>query len=198
MSRRRVSCRELGKPDCDGWLWKKRKESSVFIAQKWQRFWFVLKGPALYWYSSQQVGLSVSLTFNDHDSPSLLNQLFFAGWEGRGLCQYIQLQHRECWRTQEEIVRRIFVVRFYSRLWFKLMTKYIKTCSLFCRKKLYYPMNGGLLNLIGFALWKNLMITLRIKLQSKINHLQCFIICFFSCRLFFNSCCGLFFSHQCF
>ncbi|TNM95334.1 hypothetical protein fugu_016417 [Takifugu bimaculatus] len=38
MSRRRVSCRELGKPDCDGWLWKKRKESSVFIAQKWQRF----------------------------------------------------------------------------------------------------------------------------------------------------------------
>uniref|UniRef100_A0A674PKC1 Connector enhancer of kinase suppressor of Ras 1 n=1 Tax=Takifugu rubripes TaxID=31033 RepID=A0A674PKC1_TAKRU len=54
MSRRRVSCRELGKPDCDGWLWKKRKESSVFLAQKWQRFWFVLKGPALYWYSSQQ------------------------------------------------------------------------------------------------------------------------------------------------
>ncbi|XP_069576524.1 connector enhancer of kinase suppressor of ras 1 [Brachyistius frenatus] len=54
MSRRRVSCRELSHPDCDGWLWKKRKESSVFIAQKWQRFWFVLKGPCLYWYTSQQ------------------------------------------------------------------------------------------------------------------------------------------------
>ncbi|XP_022606301.1 connector enhancer of kinase suppressor of ras 1 [Seriola dumerili] len=54
MSRRRVSCRELGRPDCDGWLWKKRKESSVFITQKWQRFWFVLKGPSLYWYTSQQ------------------------------------------------------------------------------------------------------------------------------------------------
>ncbi|KAM8833835.1 connector enhancer of kinase suppressor of ras 1 isoform 2-T2 [Synchiropus picturatus] len=54
MSRRRVSCRELVKPDCDGWLWKKRKDSSVFITQKWQRFWFVLKGPALYWYTSQQ------------------------------------------------------------------------------------------------------------------------------------------------
>ncbi|KAM4625039.1 connector enhancer of kinase suppressor of ras 1 isoform 2-T2 [Polymixia lowei] len=53
LSRRRVSCRELGLPDCDGWLWKKRKESSVFIAQKWQRFWFVLKGPSLYWYTSQ-------------------------------------------------------------------------------------------------------------------------------------------------
>uniref|UniRef100_A0A3P8UT18 Connector enhancer of kinase suppressor of Ras 1 n=1 Tax=Cynoglossus semilaevis TaxID=244447 RepID=A0A3P8UT18_CYNSE len=54
MSRRRVSCKELGRPDCDGWLWKKRKDSSVFIAQKWQRFWFVLKGPSLYWYTSQQ------------------------------------------------------------------------------------------------------------------------------------------------
>ncbi|XP_057714954.1 connector enhancer of kinase suppressor of ras 1 isoform X2 [Corythoichthys intestinalis] len=54
LSRRRVSCRELVLPDCDGWLWKKRKESGVFIAQKWQRFWFVLKGPSLYWYTSQQ------------------------------------------------------------------------------------------------------------------------------------------------
>uniref|UniRef100_A0A8P4KLW0 Connector enhancer of kinase suppressor of Ras 1 n=1 Tax=Dicentrarchus labrax TaxID=13489 RepID=A0A8P4KLW0_DICLA len=54
MSRRRVSCRELGKPDCDGWLWKKRKESSVFLTQKWQRFWFILKGPSLYWYTTQQ------------------------------------------------------------------------------------------------------------------------------------------------
>ncbi|KAK7142283.1 hypothetical protein R3I94_011837 [Phoxinus phoxinus] len=54
MSRRRVSCRELGRPDCDGWLWKKRKEANVFITQKWQRFWFVLKGPTVYWYTSQQ------------------------------------------------------------------------------------------------------------------------------------------------
>ncbi|XP_060919709.1 connector enhancer of kinase suppressor of ras 1 isoform X2 [Labrus mixtus] len=54
LSRRRVSCRELGKPDCDGWLWKKRKESGVFITQKWQRFWFILTGPSLYWYTSQQ------------------------------------------------------------------------------------------------------------------------------------------------
>ncbi|XP_035024603.2 connector enhancer of kinase suppressor of ras 1 [Hippoglossus stenolepis] len=54
LSRRRVSCRELDRPDCDGWLWKKRKESSVFLTQKWQRFWFVLMGPSLYWYTSQQ------------------------------------------------------------------------------------------------------------------------------------------------
>ncbi|XP_007561163.1 connector enhancer of kinase suppressor of ras 1 isoform X1 [Poecilia formosa] len=54
LSRRRVSCRDLAHPDCDGWLWKKRKESSVFITQKWQRFWFVLQGPNLYWYNTQQ------------------------------------------------------------------------------------------------------------------------------------------------
>ncbi|CAL9687224.1 unnamed protein product [Knipowitschia caucasica] len=54
LSRRRVSCRELGRPDCDGWLWKKRRDRGVFVTQKWQRFWFILKGPALYWYISQQ------------------------------------------------------------------------------------------------------------------------------------------------
>ncbi|XP_052475803.1 CNK3/IPCEF1 fusion protein isoform X2 [Carassius gibelio] len=54
LSRRKVSCRELGRPDCDGWLWKKRKETNVFLTQKWQRFWFVLKGPTMYWYNSQQ------------------------------------------------------------------------------------------------------------------------------------------------
>ncbi|KAF6717791.1 Connector enhancer of kinase suppressor of ras 1 [Oryzias melastigma] len=54
LSRRRVSCRELDHPDCDGWLWKKKRESSIFTSQKWQRFWFVLKGSSLYWYTSPQ------------------------------------------------------------------------------------------------------------------------------------------------
>ncbi|KAF5895324.1 connector enhancer of kinase suppressor of ras 1 [Clarias magur] len=61
MSRRRVSCRELGLPDCDGWLWKKRKEMSVFMTQKWQRFWFVLKGVTIYWYTSQQEDKAVGM-----------------------------------------------------------------------------------------------------------------------------------------
>ncbi|KAL7861630.1 hypothetical protein SRHO_G00130710 [Serrasalmus rhombeus] len=61
MSRRRVSCRELGRPDCDGWLWKKRKETSVFVTQKWQRFWFVLKGVTMYWYTSQQEEKAVGM-----------------------------------------------------------------------------------------------------------------------------------------
>ncbi|XP_072545011.1 connector enhancer of kinase suppressor of ras 1 [Salminus brasiliensis] len=61
MSRRRVSCRELGRPDCDGWLWKKRKDTNVFMTQKWQRFWFVLKGVTIYWYTSQQEEKAVGL-----------------------------------------------------------------------------------------------------------------------------------------
>ncbi|CAM9781883.1 unnamed protein product [Bubo scandiacus] len=49
LSRRRVSCRDLGRVDCDGWLLKK-KDHVGFMAQKWKRCWFVLKGNTLYWY----------------------------------------------------------------------------------------------------------------------------------------------------
>ncbi|XP_075764659.1 connector enhancer of kinase suppressor of ras 1 isoform X2 [Pelodiscus sinensis] len=49
LSRRRVSCRELGRVDCDGWLLKK-KDHAGFMAQRWKRCWFVLKGHVLYWY----------------------------------------------------------------------------------------------------------------------------------------------------
>ncbi|XP_074782124.1 connector enhancer of kinase suppressor of ras 1 [Athene noctua] len=49
LSRRRVSCRDLGRVDCDGWLLKK-KDHVGFMAQKWKRCWFVLKGHTLYWY----------------------------------------------------------------------------------------------------------------------------------------------------
>ncbi|XP_034974873.2 connector enhancer of kinase suppressor of ras 1 isoform X2 [Zootoca vivipara] len=51
LSRRRISCQDLGQVDCDGWLLKK-KDHGGFMAQKWKRFWFVLKGQALYWYSN--------------------------------------------------------------------------------------------------------------------------------------------------
>ncbi|XP_073522729.1 connector enhancer of kinase suppressor of ras 1 [Phyllobates terribilis] len=53
LSRRRVSCKDLGSPDCDGWLWK-RKENVSFMSQKWKRCWCVLKKDRLYWYSSPQ------------------------------------------------------------------------------------------------------------------------------------------------
>nr|XP_049597248.1 connector enhancer of kinase suppressor of ras 3 isoform X2 [Syngnathus scovelli] len=52
MSRRRVSVKELGQPDHQGWLYKK-KESKGFLGMKWKKFWFVLKKTAFYWYTNQ-------------------------------------------------------------------------------------------------------------------------------------------------
>uniref|UniRef100_A0A8V5H328 Uncharacterized protein n=1 Tax=Melopsittacus undulatus TaxID=13146 RepID=A0A8V5H328_MELUD len=62
LSRRRVSCRDLGRVDCDGWLLKK-KEHVGFMAHKWKRCWFVLKGHTLYWYHHP----------NDEKAVGLLN-----------------------------------------------------------------------------------------------------------------------------
>ncbi|KAM9245191.1 LOW QUALITY PROTEIN: connector enhancer of kinase suppressor of ras 1 [Dugong dugon] len=53
LSRRRVSCRELGQPDCDGWLLL-RKVPSGFMGPRWRRCWFVLKRHTLYWYRQPQ------------------------------------------------------------------------------------------------------------------------------------------------
>ncbi|XP_028709888.1 interactor protein for cytohesin exchange factors 1 isoform X2 [Peromyscus leucopus] len=52
MSRRRISCKDLGHADCQGWLYKK-KEKGTFLSTKWKKFWVVLKGSSLYWYSNQ-------------------------------------------------------------------------------------------------------------------------------------------------
>ena len=54
LSRRRVSCRELGQPDCDGWLLL-RKAAGGFMGPRWRRCWFVLKRHTLYWYRQPQV-----------------------------------------------------------------------------------------------------------------------------------------------
>ncbi|KAH0631200.1 hypothetical protein JD844_005412 [Phrynosoma platyrhinos] len=60
LSRRRISCQELGQVDCDGWLLKK-KDHVGFMAQKWKRFWFVLKGHTLYWYNNPNDEKAVGL-----------------------------------------------------------------------------------------------------------------------------------------
>ncbi|XP_043820197.1 interactor protein for cytohesin exchange factors 1 isoform X2 [Dromiciops gliroides] len=52
MSRRRISCKDLGHADFQGWLYKK-KEKGTFLSNKWRKFWVVLKGASLYWYSNQ-------------------------------------------------------------------------------------------------------------------------------------------------
>ncbi|KAM9842812.1 CNK3/IPCEF1 fusion protein-like [Aulostomus maculatus] len=53
MSRRRVSVKELGQPDHQGWLYRK-KESKGFLGIKWKKYWFALKKTSLYWYANQQ------------------------------------------------------------------------------------------------------------------------------------------------
>ncbi|XP_062364967.1 connector enhancer of kinase suppressor of ras 1 [Cinclus cinclus] len=67
LSRRRVSCRDLGRVDCDGWLLKK-KDHVGFMAQKWKRCWLVLKGHTLYWYNhpndERAAGLINVATYN--------------------------------------------------------------------------------------------------------------------------------------
>lgn len=90
LSRRRVSCRDLGRVDCDGWLLKK-KDHVGFMAQKWKRCWLVLKGHTLYWYNHPNVsggtgcpwaaGISqlgwcwtrLSLTLQDERAAGLIN-----------------------------------------------------------------------------------------------------------------------------
>ncbi|XP_071400919.1 interactor protein for cytohesin exchange factors 1-like isoform X2 [Centroberyx affinis] len=52
MSRRRISVKELGQPDHQGWLYRK-KESKGFLGIKWKKYWFVLKKTSLYWYTNQ-------------------------------------------------------------------------------------------------------------------------------------------------
>lgn len=49
-----MSCRELGQPDCDGWLLL-RKVPGGFMSPRWRRCWFVLKKHKLYWYRQPQV-----------------------------------------------------------------------------------------------------------------------------------------------
>uniref|UniRef100_A0A4W5K7C9 Connector enhancer of kinase suppressor of ras 3 n=1 Tax=Hucho hucho TaxID=62062 RepID=A0A4W5K7C9_9TELE len=52
MSRRRVSVKELGEADYQGWLYRK-KEGKAFLGFKWKKYWFVLKKTSLYWYTTQ-------------------------------------------------------------------------------------------------------------------------------------------------
>ncbi|XP_049447764.1 connector enhancer of kinase suppressor of ras 2-like isoform X7 [Epinephelus fuscoguttatus] len=53
ISKRRISCRDLGQGDCEGWLWKK-KDAKTYFSQKWKKYWFILKGTCLYWYMNEE------------------------------------------------------------------------------------------------------------------------------------------------
>uniref|UniRef100_A0A3Q1I8R5 PH domain-containing protein n=1 Tax=Anabas testudineus TaxID=64144 RepID=A0A3Q1I8R5_ANATE len=49
MSRRRISVKDLGVVDCQGWM-QRKKEGRSFLGSKWKKYWFVLKKSSLYWY----------------------------------------------------------------------------------------------------------------------------------------------------
>ena len=51
---RRISCKDLGGGDCQGWLYK-RREGGGLIQSKWVKRWFVLKEKDLYYYKDQEV-----------------------------------------------------------------------------------------------------------------------------------------------
>ncbi|XP_036376765.1 connector enhancer of kinase suppressor of ras 2 [Megalops cyprinoides] len=53
ISKRRISCKDLGRGDCEGWLWKK-KDARSYFSQKWKKYWFVLKDASLYWYMNEE------------------------------------------------------------------------------------------------------------------------------------------------
>lgn len=59
LSRRRVSCKALGRGDCEGWLWRKR-DAKGYFSQKWKKYWFVLKDNCLYWYINEEACLCFS------------------------------------------------------------------------------------------------------------------------------------------
>ncbi|XP_043829502.1 connector enhancer of kinase suppressor of ras 2-like [Dromiciops gliroides] len=52
-SRRRISCKDLGHGDCEGWLWKKN-DGKGYFTQKWRKYWFILKESCLYWYTNPE------------------------------------------------------------------------------------------------------------------------------------------------
>uniref|UniRef100_W5KF81 Connector enhancer of kinase suppressor of Ras 2 n=1 Tax=Astyanax mexicanus TaxID=7994 RepID=W5KF81_ASTMX len=51
--KRRISCKDLGQGDCEGWLWKK-KDAKSYFSQKWKKYWVVLKNACLYWYINEE------------------------------------------------------------------------------------------------------------------------------------------------
>uniref|UniRef100_A0A8C7WBM6 Connector enhancer of kinase suppressor of ras 3 n=1 Tax=Oncorhynchus mykiss TaxID=8022 RepID=A0A8C7WBM6_ONCMY len=74
MSRRRVSVKELGESDYQGWLYRK-KEGKAFLGFKWKKYWFVLKKTSLYWYTTQLVSNTHNLTLYAESSYHFHNCL---------------------------------------------------------------------------------------------------------------------------
>jgi len=56
---RRISCKDLGDGDCQGWLLMKKKVGGFSILRsKWNKFWFVLTKKSLFYYKEPSVRVS--------------------------------------------------------------------------------------------------------------------------------------------
>ena len=53
---RRISCKDLGGGDCQGWLLMKKTQGRLLLRRKkWNKFWFVLAKKNLYYYRELEV-----------------------------------------------------------------------------------------------------------------------------------------------
>ena len=59
---RRISCKDLGGGDCQGWLLKK-KEGTGLMASRWVKYWFVLQNKNLFYYKDPEVSVKVLIAF---------------------------------------------------------------------------------------------------------------------------------------
>lgn len=50
---RRVSCKDLGQGDCEGWLYKKRNDKGGAFSSKWVKRWCVMKNYNLFYYKNK-------------------------------------------------------------------------------------------------------------------------------------------------
>ena len=52
---RRVSCKDLGKGDCEGWLLKRKTKGTILPHSHWHRRWCVIKDYNLYCFHEREV-----------------------------------------------------------------------------------------------------------------------------------------------
>ncbi|XP_063608202.1 uncharacterized protein LOC134782598 isoform X3 [Penaeus indicus] len=60
---RRISCRELGQGDHQGWLLRRRDNKGFLLPHRWERRWFILKKNYLYGYRDREAVRADSLIY---------------------------------------------------------------------------------------------------------------------------------------
>jgi len=61
---RRISCKDLGGGDCQGWLLMKKKDGFSLVRSKWGKFWFVLTEKNLFYYKQPDVRICAPRTLS--------------------------------------------------------------------------------------------------------------------------------------